>query len=469
MKIDEIDKLISSLPDTLFEPVFLKEKKLIDDDIKRLQEIKSKITNEDDIDDINQQIERMKKGNKGELDVIRELGYSGIPMYVISDLYLECDGLEAQIDFLLITQDTIFEIECKNNYGDVKITENGEVHITYTTKGGEKSYKLDSPVAQANRHQQVIKKLRLNSKSQTSEKRKIDENFETRYKSVVVMADKKCSIDIREAPDYMKESVISIESMNMLLKNTIETNVLEKNMKNIVRFFLENDKIAPKRYLYKYEKMLKANKLIKEKVGKLQTKTLLCTECGREMLLRKLDNGEIFYGCSGFEEKACKYRIMLTEENKHLLPSYSCEECGADMVILDVKNGYYEGNKFYGCSEFPKCRNKKYLDFFVKPKPEKLVAQKFDCSKCGREMLLRKSSTGEVFYGCSGYEEKACKNRIKLSQENKDLLPKYKCDKCGENMVIATTKSGEKAYCCSSYPKCDNKKYLEFKPIPQKN
>jgi len=34
-----------------------------------------------------------------------------------------------------------------------------------------------------------------------------------------------------------------------------------------------------------------------------------------------------------------------------------CTKCGATMVLRDSKKGKYAGNKFWGCSTFPKCRN----------------------------------------------------------------------------------------------------------------
>ena len=33
-----------------------------------------------------------------------------------------------------------------------------------------------------------------------------------------------------------------------------------------------------------------------------------------------------------------------------------CPRCGAAWVLRTVKNGDRAGNKFFGCSEYPKCR-----------------------------------------------------------------------------------------------------------------
>ncbi len=43
--------------------------------------------------------------------------------------------------------------------------------------------------------------------------------------------------------------------------------------------------------------------------------------------------------------------IVETKENNH-----SCPKCGGAMVLREAKKGQNIGNKFWGCSSFPKCR-----------------------------------------------------------------------------------------------------------------
>ncbi len=43
--------------------------------------------------------------------------------------------------------------------------------------------------------------------------------------------------------------------------------------------------------------------------------------------------------------------IVETKEN-----NYSCPKCGGAMVLREAKKGQNIGNKFWGCSSFPKCR-----------------------------------------------------------------------------------------------------------------
>ena len=67
-----------------------------------------------------------------------------------------------------------------------------------------------------------------------------------------------------------------------------------------------------------------------------------------------------------------------------------CEQCGRNMVIKYGPHG-----KFLACPGFPDCRN-------TKPYLEKTGIA---CPKCGKEVVLRRSSKGRKFYSCEGYPE----------------------------------------------------------------
>jgi len=67
-----------------------------------------------------------------------------------------------------------------------------------------------------------------------------------------------------------------------------------------------------------------------------------------------------------------------------------CEQCGRNMVVKYGPHG-----KFLACPGFPECRN-------TKPYLEKIGVK---CPKCGKEIVLRRSSKGRKFYSCEGYPE----------------------------------------------------------------
>ncbi|MGN0659343.1 MAG: type I DNA topoisomerase [Emergencia sp.] len=109
----------------------------------------------------------------------------------------------------------------------------------------------------------------------------------------------------------------------------------------------------------------------------------------------------------------------------------NCELCGKPMVLKMGRFG-----EFIACSGYPQCRN-------TKP-----VVRTIDvsCPKCGRDIVVRKSKKGKLFYGCSGYPE--CDQSYWYKPVNK------KCPKCGSLLVEKKTKTGTLA--CSG-AECDYK------------
>lgn len=67
-----------------------------------------------------------------------------------------------------------------------------------------------------------------------------------------------------------------------------------------------------------------------------------------------------------------------------------CDLCGRNMVVKYGPHG-----KFLACPGFPECRN-------TKPYLEKIGVP---CPKCGKEIVIRRSSKGRKFYSCEGYPE----------------------------------------------------------------
>ena len=88
-----------------------------------------------------------------------------------------------------------------------------------------------------------------------------------------------------------------------------------------------------------------------------------------------------------------------------------CEKCGRPMVI---KSGRY--GKFVACSGFPECRNAHPL---VKDTGGL-------CPLDGGHMLVRKSSKGRVYYGCSNYP--------KCNYMTWDEAVPERCPQCGSTL-----------------------------------
>lgn len=58
-----------------------------------------------------------------------------MPMLVLHNLFLEVDGLTAQIDYLIITKKLTIILECKNLIGNIEVNSKGEFIRTSNING----------------------------------------------------------------------------------------------------------------------------------------------------------------------------------------------------------------------------------------------------------------------------------------------------------------------------------------------
>ncbi|MEE0771572.1 MAG: type I DNA topoisomerase [Anaerovoracaceae bacterium] len=123
------------------------------------------------------------------------------------------------------------------------------------------------------------------------------------------------------------------------------------------------------------------------------------------------------------EIEKVKFEVELTGE--------TCELCGKPMA---VKHGRF--GSFAACTGYPECRNTKPLVQTIDVK----------CPECGKDMVVRRSKKGRVFYGCSGYPD------CNKSYWNKPI--NRKCPKCGE--LLVEKKGKETNYACGN-SECDYK------------
>lgn len=97
-----------------------------------------------------------------------------------------------------------------------------------------------------------------------------------------------------------------------------------------------------------------------------------------------------------------------------------CEFCGRNMVIKYGPHG-----KFLACPGFPDCKN-------TKPYLEKIGVP---CPKCGKEVVIKKTKKGRIYYGCEANPDCDFMSWQKPSTE--------KCPECGSYMV----EKGNKLLC----------------------
>ncbi len=173
----------------------------------------------------------------------------------------------------------------------------------------------------------------------------------------------------------------------------------------------------------KYDQVKKSD-LVNEKSDEV------CEKCGSPMVIKTSRYGK-FLACTGFPK--CRNTKPLnndgagnsnesrenkngTDEKNSQAPTVTdqkCEKCGAPMLIRQGKFG-----KFFACSNFPKCKNTKPLDYSTGVK----------CPECGQgEIVARRTRTRRTFYACNRYPD--CKFAVWSKPTGE------KCPTCGSLLV----------------------------------
>lgn len=101
-----------------------------------------------------------------------------------------------------------------------------------------------------------------------------------------------------------------------------------------------------------------------------------------------------------------------------------CEQCGRNMVIKYGPHG-----KFLACPGFPECKN-------TKPYLEKIGVP---CPVCGKDIVVKRSKKGRLYYGCENNPECEFMSWQRPSKE--------KCPSCGGYML----EKGNKLVCADEH------------------
>lgn len=130
------------------------------------------------------------------------------------------------------------------------------------------------------------------------------------------------------------------------------------------------------------------------------------------------------------KEAIVKNAVEEKEASKQEELEYSnirCEKCGRLMVYKQGKFG-----KFLSCSGYPECWNTKF------------VSNKIDveCPLCGGDLVVRKTKTGKVFYGCNNYPKCRFTSWYRPTSE--------KCSECGGMLYSKTDKYGKRKLFCTN-------------------
>lgn len=270
-------------------------------------------------DEVKEKMQReiavTKAGIAGEANILFELKNSNMDLVILHDIYIETEeGQSAQIDFVVIAPKITYLIECKNLYGNIEINAKGDFIRNMQYGGKWHKEGIYSPITQNMRHMEILKECCAEKKNLIMGFgfRKYFDNF---YKSLIVLANPKTVVNDRYAPKEIKNQVLRADQLVAVIKkmeaDSGEIASSKKQMKERAESLLSKTSEKRKDYVEKYKKIIEKVKSKKEE-GK--------------------------------------------EETQKQEETLICPKCGAPMVLRVAKKGEKAGKKFYGCSQFPKCR-----------------------------------------------------------------------------------------------------------------
>lgn len=238
------------------EPIFIKESSNAEKQIEKLRELEP-FLNQEGQAIIRQDIKCLEYGIAGEKNIAFELKNSYMPMYILHDIYLEHEDLGSQIDYLVFTNKMCFVIECKNLYGDIEINNAGNFIRTIEFGSRIKKEGIYSPITQNQRHLELMKKIKTETKSNILTKFMTEKYFEDFNKSIVVLANPKTILNTKYATKEVKDKVIRADQLVKYIKdmynNSKESASSDKKMMEWAQFYLDLHKEVKVDYTKKYE------------------------------------------------------------------------------------------------------------------------------------------------------------------------------------------------------------------------
>lgn len=320
-------------------PVFLKEESDSDVFIEKMTKLEESVLDPGLKADIQKQIKLASIGKVGEDNISFELKNSGMDMYILHDIYLECQDLSAQIDYLVVTRRMVFVIECKNLIGNIEIDSQGNFIRTYELFGKKIKEGIYSPITQNKRHLLVIKEMKKESMNWLT-KMSFDRNFDDNYKSLVVLANPKTYLNEKFAKKEVKNQVIRadqlVETIRKINDASINTESSQSEMYSIADSFLKANKPNKSDYAVKYEE--------------------LAAQAAEQKKKNEKENDSVVSAPEKIENLSPKQEV--NESSVAFKPTEPtiCPWCGRKLILRTASKGANAGNQFYGCSGFPKCR-----------------------------------------------------------------------------------------------------------------
>ena len=241
---------------------------------------------------ITREIKMLTSGLNGEKTVAYELKNSYLPILILQDLYFKNQDTAAQIDFVVIATSFILVIESKKLIDDIEVTSKGDFNRCFKTATGL-VYKKEGMYNPVTQNQRHVDMLKSLLKEQIPILSA--QNLEALLKSIVVLANPKTVIQDANAPAEIRDKIIKHDQLINHLKKLQETNT---------------------------------SVLLSEQEMRSIAETLLSSHQEKSFV------------------PAADYRFTVP----------LCPKCNVPMVRRTAKKGANQGNEFFGCPNFPKCR-----------------------------------------------------------------------------------------------------------------
>lgn len=106
-------------------------------------------------------------------------------------------------------------------YGNIEITSSGDFIRTVTLGGRTQKERFYSPITQNQRHLNIIKRIKINAQKGLISKKRMENCFDSLYKSIVVLANPKSMLNTKYAKKEIKECVILSDQLAEYIKKHI--------------------------------------------------------------------------------------------------------------------------------------------------------------------------------------------------------------------------------------------------------
>jgi len=200
------------------ETVFFKEDTDLRDRLLALRKLASEYPNNKDV---AKECAMVAKGLAGEDEVAYQLKKASVGMYVLRDVKFECDGLTAQIDFIVITPAYIYYVECKNYAGNISVNNRGDFIYEIMANGKKTKRGLYSPLRQAEAQREVIRKI-WEKNTSALDKLFTANGFNRNRKVLVVFANRNSFINTRLAPKEIADRVLRSDTLVKKLQDDLD-------------------------------------------------------------------------------------------------------------------------------------------------------------------------------------------------------------------------------------------------------